>query len=236
MKRIIILILPLLFAISCTHTNELAKYDVDGSKIFTTTLVKPEARVIQITTVTSNQKKEKESILEQIASSIGSDLITYEKKRALEKAINTEMLIEKVADGLENSLQAYLNMKSVDTLGDSTDFICNIVLEKCELIVEQNTVSIKMYSNAEITERKSGELVWANSEYRTNYLNLDFSSNKGNTTEQNLINTIQLLLVDEAKLVSAVSGAADDIGFKMGETLREDVIEANKNKNKAKKK
>ncbi|GEM_PF-4225030 len=235
MKRII-LILPLLFAISCTHTNELAKYDVDGAKIFTTTFVKPEASVIQITTVTSNQKKEKESVLEQIASSIGSDLITYEKRRALEKAIDTEMLIEKVAEGLENSLQAYLNMKSVDALDDSTDFICDIVLEECELVVEQNTVSIKMYSIAEIKERKSGELVWANSENRTNYLNLDFSSSKGNTTEQNLINTIQLLLVDEAKLVAAVSGAADEIGMEMGETLREDVIEANKDKNKAGKK
>jgi len=103
-------------------------------------------------------------------------------------------------------------------------------LEEVKLLMSNNSVSLYVHSTASITKRTTGEMVWENSETKT----IPLEDNTGNTTKnkslENVFSAIQLAALDPNQIKKLVEDAADDVGTYMAETLREDVVEANKEK------
>lgn len=217
---------------SCAHTNDLAKHNVKGSTMHFKEVVKPAAKsvLIERSTNISNKGKKTEDVVLDILTSVGSGFIEADKQKKLEEAINTKDMLHSIAGKLSESINSYLDVTTVEKISDKPDYFCSVVLEEVKLIMDDNSVSLFVRATALITNRTTGEKVWENAEIKT----IPLEDNSGNTTKNKSINevfsAIQLAALDTAQIKKLVEDAADDVGNFMAETLREDVVDANKEK------
>lgn len=231
MKKVfyLILILPILLSIGCGHTNNLSKYSVDGKTIMFTDVVASGARKIKIVTQESYGKKDATDILSVIAS-VGSEILNADSRSKLESAVDPKLLVGYVSAGLEDALVKYLDIEAVSSLRDNPDFLVETVLDACSLIVSPNGVSVYVKANARIIDRASGELVWENWESRTIPVERHYTTGQESKTLERVFNAAQLAALSPAEVNEVVGMAADDVGYFMAETLREDIIKSRKQK------
>ena len=217
----------------CSHTNELAKYNVRGQNYLYRDFVSSNAGMIQIVTEDYSAKKDSgqsdtEKVLSAIAS-IGSDIISENAKEKLENSVNTQSLVGYISTGLEEALKTYLDAKSVETVDDNPQFIVETTLNECKLIVRKNGTFVNVNAKSVIIDRATGNVVWDNTEVRTIPINTNYTGSKETSSVENKIfNAIQLTSLSEEELNKAVGRAAEEAGYEMGKTLREDVAEINK--------
>lgn len=240
MKKIIltIFVLSTIFIASCGHTNDLAKFDVNGSKILVNEVVKPDARSVKIemmSTATENNKGVAGAVLDVIAN-VSTNVLAEDKQKKLQETIDTRKLLYAISDNLQNSLRTYLQVEPVESLDDNPDFICTINLEKCKLLLDQNKVAIYVNATASIVDRMTGQIAWENVESKTIPLSESYGSEIKNSTMESAFNALQLASLDENQINEIVDEAADDVGNYMAETLRDDVAEAHKQRMKSKNK
>lgn len=230
-RYILFLFFAVLVFVSCSRTNELAKYNFNNSKIVFKTHVAAEARQIQIETRESYNKKEGDSVLDAIAS-IGSDILSAENHERLTNAVHTEELCNYIADALADAMHSYLNTEEVASFDEDPQFIADVNLTDCKLIVAPNGVSVYVNADARLVDRNTGNIVWENWESRNVPIG-ETSSNSTNQEEsktvERVFNAIQLAALDEEELNRVVGVAVDDVGYLMAETLREDIVESRKN-------
>jgi len=218
---------------SCAHTNDLAKYNVQGSTMHFKEVVKPAAKSVLIersSSTDTKKSKKTEDVVLGILTSVGTGIIEADKQSKLEEAIDTKELLHSIAEKLSESINSYLDVTSVEKTSDKPDYFCAVVLEEVKLLMNNNSVSLYVHSTASITKRTTGEMVWENSETKT----IPLEDNTGNTTKnkslENVFSAVQLAALDPNQIKKLVEDAADDVGTYMAETLREDVVKANKEK------
>lgn len=231
---IFILIISAVLITSCAHTNELAKYEIRGKNILYNEKVSPNARQVQITTVSqanTNSKDEKKStaisILETVAS-IGADIISEDAKSKLQKDINTVDMVGYVTYGLQDALHTYLEVNEVESISDKPDFICNVILETCELRISTNQISVFVSTTGTIIDRATGNIVWENTETMTKPIKSNNAIQNNTKLEEDAINLLQLTSLKADELNKIIGATVDDAGYEMGETLRKDIAEMNK--------
>ncbi|MBU0474184.1 MAG: hypothetical protein KKF62_08465 [Bacteroidetes bacterium] len=227
---IVLIISSMLF--SCAHTNDLAKHNVQGSTMHFKEVVKPAAKSVLIERSSTDTKKSKknEDVVLDILTSVGTGFIEADKQNKLEEAIDTKDMLHSIAEKLSESINSYLDVTAVEQISDKPDYFCSVVLEEVKLLMSNNSVSLYVHSTASITKRTTGEMIWENSETKT----IPLEDNTGNTTKnkslENVFSAIQLAALDPNQIKKLVEDAADDVGTYMAETLREDVVDANKEK------
>lgn len=236
MKRLTLISFILLSLIwtGCSHTNELAKYNIRGMNFLYKDFVSSNAQIIKIITTDYSSepdtgKSETEKVLSSIAS-IGSDIISDNAKEKLEKSVNTELLVGYISSGLENALETYLEAKTVESMDNDPQFIVETTLEECKLLVQKNGTYVNINAKSEIIDRATGRVIWDNREIRTLPINQNYTSNKETSKVENKIfNAIKLTSLTKKELNNAVGRAAEEAGYEMGKTLREDIADINKN-------
>lgn len=230
--RLLFIVLFAALISSCSHTNELANYDLRGKTVLYKEKVGPLAKQIQIETVSESNNKSDEkkstavSILETVAS-IGADLVSEEAKTKLQKNIHTDEMVEYITYGLKDALHTYLEINEVETVSDKPDFICNVVLEKIELRVSNSYTSVYVSALGTIIDRATGKIIWENREVATKPVKSGDADNKNSKLMEDALNILQLTSLDPEELNKIIGATVDDAGYAMGELLRNDISELN---------
>lgn len=233
MKRTFILLFVVLTAVlfnGCGHSNELAKFDVNNSKVLFRENVGPNARYVKIEQQSTAQKENKNglgAVLDVIAS-VSNSVLAEEKQNKLRESIDTERLLYSISDNLQEAMHIYLDINPVEKLSDKPDFICTIVLKDCKLLLNQNQVSIYVNATASLVDRATGEIAWKNYESRTISLSESYGEHISDSGLESVFNALQLASLDENEINEIVDAAADDVGTYMAETLRNDVAKSHK--------
>src|SRR5690606_22377774 len=213
----------------CSGTNELAKYNLNGTAVMFTERVSRNASEIQITTEDPANKKEDNTVL-GILASVGSDILSDDSKAKLKSAVDTRILAGYVSEGLRNAMETYLSITPVDEVSDNPAYIVETVLEECKLVVKETGVSVYVQANGRIIDRASGNLVWENWEGQTIPIDQNTTDGKSSKTVVKVFNALQLSSLDKDELNRVVGAAADDVGAYMAETFREDLVESRTSK------
>ncbi len=236
MKKLLLLFLPaVIFFAGCSHTNELAKYNLNGKGVLFNKFVAPEASRIEIVTVEQNQQnknEKKDSFLDAIAS-IGSEILSADNRAKLINSVNTDSLVNHVSAGIENALIAYLNVKPVTNFEGDPRFLVETTLNECKLLLQQSGVYVRVKATSTIIERGSGGIVWENSESETipiKQYSQSYDQKNDSKAISKVMTGLQLASLSEEELNRVVGAAAESAGRYMAETLRDDVAEANKKK------
>lgn len=228
----LIVILMLVLLASCAHTNDLAKHNVSGSSMLYKEVVNPEAKTVKIERVSI--ATDGGSSLLDVISAVGSGILTADLEDKLEKAIDTKRLLYSISDNLAEAIHTYLDVSEVESLSDKPDYICNINLEECKLNMSQYGVYIKVEATASIIKRKTGEIVWENSETKFIPLEEYYESTIEDASLESVFNVVQLASLDAEEINQIIDDAASGVGTYMAETLREDVAEAHKQRTEKK--
>ncbi len=213
----------------CAHTNELAKYELSKKGILFVNNTSPDAATIKVVTQTpSDQKKEKNDLLNTIAS-VGSDILSSSSVDKITNSVRTDSMAVYVSDGLKNALITYLNIEPVSSLQDDPQFVVETTLEECKLVASASSVSVSVRAYARIIDRKSGNIVWDDDETQIIPIRQDYSDTKDNSATLNKVfSAVQLASLSEKQIQHVVNVAAKGAGKEMGETLRKDVIDSRK--------
>jgi len=217
---------------SCGHTNELAKFDVQGSKILFKQIVSPQARTVKIekfneVKTTNNDKNGLAGLLKAVVE-VGNDILAADKQAKLQKLISTDALLSAITDNLGESMSTYLEISPVNDLSDNPEFICTVKLNSCKLLIDKDKLAIYVSSSANLIERATSQIVWKNSESRQIPIQKNYGTelNAGDLTD--VVSALQLAALDEKQINAIIDEAADDVGSYMAETLREDVAKSHK--------
>ena len=229
MKHLILLFSPviILFFAGCAHTNELAKYDLTGRKMFFSNSVSNEASTIQFVdnTSPSNDKNKDSKDLASTLASIGSDILSGTSQARISNAVNTASMADYVSQGLKTALVSFFNVKDVNSADKGPQFIVETTVERCELVTGDKNVSIKIKASSRIIDQSSGNIVWDDNETSTIPLQDNYSNNsKNGKTANKVLSAVQLASLSDRDIQKVVDDAAINAGRKIGETLREDVV------------
>jgi len=231
------IILTVVLLGGCGHSNELAKFDVNNSKVLFRENVSPNARYVKIEQQSTAEKKSKEglgAVLDVIAS-VSNSVLAEEKQNKLKESIDTKKLLYAVSDNLQEAMHTYLEINPVEKLSDKPDFICTITLKECKLLLNQNNVSIYVNAAASLVDRMTGQIAWENYESKTISLSDSYGEQIKDSGLESAFNALQLAALDENEINEIVDAAADDVGNYMAETLRDDVADAHRERNQKQK-
>ncbi len=232
MFKVAFLIFSLALIAGCSRTNELARYNVKGSKIIIREHVAYDARTIQFEEITSSSstKDNQESVsdvIEAIAD-ISSGILTSEAKQRLQQAVDTESMVSYISASLAETFDAYLDMKIVESMNDEPAFITEVTLNSCKLIMSSSSMSIYAKATAEVFDRSTGNLVWENSESET----IPIEDKTGNVVNEKaverFVNAIKLNTLNPEEINEVLGNAVSEVGYEMGRTLRSDIAESYK--------
>ncbi|MCE2503744.1 MAG: hypothetical protein J4G05_06770 [Chlorobi bacterium] len=209
--------------ISCGHTNNLTQYDIVGKRAF--------YRAHSSTSGSSKaivDSPDNDNIVADIVAIIGSGVVSDRARKKLQRAINTDSIANAIADGMRRSASDYLGIREVKSMSDDPDFIVETELTEFRIISTKTGLNARVCAKSRIIDRRSGGVVWENSEGHTINVSNTFSALYGPDAVQfgaSVFNAVQLLDMDEEDIRKFINPTAEEAGRKIGETLREDVAE-----------
>lgn len=228
MKRFFVLmLLPVaLLAVGCGHTNQLAKYNINGrTAIYRATMSSDAASGLAIIESPSD------NTALGVISAIGSVVVSNEGRKKLEKAVNPETVSQAVAGGIRQASMEYLGIRAVEDFSQNPDLIIETEVTDFKIVSSSAGLHVRVRGNSRIIERQSGEVVWENAESHTVPLSetyLAAIAPQAISSGVSIFNAVKLLDLSEDEIRKVVNSAATDAGKEIGETLREDVAEVNR--------
>ncbi len=231
MKKITVLIsiAAALLYIGCSHTNELAKYNLNSKRVIFQNNVSADAARIQFVDETPAPKEKEKKDLVSVLASVGSDILSETSKIKIADAVSTDSVANYVSEGLANALVTFLNVTPVASINDNPDFVVETTIEACQLVTGTHGVKIRVHASSRIIDRNSGNIVWDDSETQTVPVQRNDGYDSNNSSTMNKVFTaVQLSSLSEKEIQKIVDDAAKNAGRLMGETLREDAADANK--------
>mgnify|MGYP007030111373 CR=1 FL=1 len=214
------------------RTNNLSKFDLNSKKMYFEEIVASGATNIRITYSSDRppSKDDPGGIIKDIAKGIGTAFLSADIESKLIRAANPDTIIQAISFGVENALVKYLNVQPQYTLNNESEFVVTTILEKCELVSNPNGIYISVQAEVEITQRGTGELVWENTETNYSPIRQNYAYGTTSSSVSDVIQATQLATLSEPELRTIINSAAQDVGRKMANTLREDIREALKEK------
>ena len=215
------------FIIGCSHTNELAKYRLTGLRYVSESSVESGAANVDIS---FDQMSAGSNPVTGILVAIGEGITTAEATNKLERAVKPAGVAASIAHGFERDLIRYLEVQR-GASGDSIpDLIVNTHLEELKFHSGSSGVFVKIKAQTTIIDRASAAIVWQNREETEMPIR-----NSGNATGVPILGTIvgivnaaEFFKLSEKEIQDIVLSSAEDVGYLMGETLREDAAKTKK--------
>jgi len=228
MKRFLVLMLlpVVLFLGACGHTNQLAKFNINGrTAIYRATMSGDAASSLAVVESPSD------NTTLGVISAIGSVVVSNEGRQKLEKAINPDTVSQSVAAGIRQASMEYLSIRPVTDFSQNPDLIIETEVTDFKIVSSSAGLHVRVQGNSRIVERQSGEVIWENSESYTVPLSetyLAALAPQAISSGVSIFNAVKLLNLSEDEIRKVVNSAATDAGKEIGETLREDVAEVNR--------
>jgi|WetSurMetagenome_2_1015567.scaffolds.fasta_scaffold123109_2 hypothetical protein len=222
-KNLLILIIPAICYFGCTHTNELAYFNLSNKNILFTQWVNPD---LSSAKVVINTSYESVNPLAVILSDFGSIYTEGEIREKLQNAVDADSIIYSITEGLKNGLNTHYKINIVDNLEDEPQFIVEAKLEKFCLSSNSTGIYASVNCDVIITERKSAKTVWENTEISTipvNYIMISFYETTLIRTAKSIINAVRLMNMSEEEIRNAINNTAKEVGKIQSERLREDI-------------
>ncbi len=227
--KFVVSLLAVVVVVGCTHTNNLAEFDVRNATYVFIDKTGPEAREVSIQSNASSGAKKNDSDIGTLISGVAVAGVTAGKQAELADKVNTENLIEHISKGMQQSLELYLGAEISENTSDRPDFIVENTLTKCELCIGVSSTYLAVSAHSRILERATGKLVWENAETRSIPLNEALNLRLGtfnNDIEAQAFVLAKILAMPTDGINQKLGAAAEGVGAEMAETLREDIVES----------
>lgn len=233
-SRAKILILLPVFAISallygCTHTNNLAGFNIVSSKILFKKYVPYDISKVNVDINTGyGYGNDTKSTIAIILGGIGSGYTEGQVEQKFRNAINGDSISNNIMGGIKDGLLTYCRINPVLTLGDDPGFIMETQLLKFYVESSSYGIYVKARTKAILTDRNTARTVWENDETASVPLYDVYIPSFGSPvieTSKSIINAIRLMNMSEEELRFAINAAAEEVGKMQSETLRKDIAD-----------
>lgn len=207
----------------CGHTNNLAQYNIAGK----TALFRVYASTTGSSFAVVESPKE-DNLVADIAAAVGSGILSDQARKKLQNAVVPEEITEAVSKGMWTAATDYLALRPVHNIGDDPDLIVETELTDFKLVSGSSGIVARVKAKSRIIDRRSGGLVWDNSESHTINLSNTLPGLFGPDAVQTgvgVFNALQLVNMSDDEIRRVINSAAEVAGREIGETLREDVVE-----------
>ena len=224
----LLLLVASVLAAGCGHTNNLAKYDVQGKKA----LFRVHAAGSASTYAHVESPAKKNTVVDIIAA-IGSGIVSDQGRKKLERAVNGDSISHSVALGMKRAVTDYLSITAVDDISQNPDFIIESEVTSYTFVSGSWGLSMKVEATSRMIDRKTGGIIWDDSESHTIPLSqtvLAALGGKAASSGASVYNAIELLSLDEDDIRRVVDRASEEAGREIGETLREDIADMHEGK------
>jgi len=228
MKKLflVFILFPILF-FSCTHINELSKYNIANKKVLLKQQVNPNIEKVQ---VLFNYDFFSRNLIEVVLEEIGSGYVESRVKEKIQNAIDFDSLSNSISSGLEEGLITYYRTTMVNTLDSNPDYILESILDKFRLKSDSYGIYAQISTRGRLIDRQTANLIWQNDETYTlplGFTTFYYSGDKKITTTTGIINAARLLQMTEEEIKASVEATANEAGLKQCEQLRYDISESN---------
>jgi len=231
-SRVKILILLPVFAISallygCTHTNNLAGFNIVSSKILFKKYVPYDISKVNVD-INTGYGNDTKSIIGVILGGLASGYTEERVKEKFRNAINGDSISTNITDGIKEGLLTYYRITPVKALEEDPMFIMDTQLLKFYIESNSYGIYVKAHTKAILTDRNTARTVWENDETSSIPLYDVYIPSFGSQTIQtskSVLNAIRLMNMTEEELRFAINAAAEEVGRMQSETLREDIAD-----------
>lgn len=230
-KKISYFILFAFFAVafqSCSHTNELSKFNLQNKKVLFRNSTSPGFASSNISF--DGKFYGDRSIVEEIVNTVASIFSESAVNEKIKRVISPDTVSSIMGDEFKNSLTTYFNVLSTDSISDQPDFLVDTEFIGFRLASRPEGVFAIIRTGSRIVEKKTAKLVWDNKEnydlpLRNNYAGY-FPDGRVRTAA-GTINAITLMNMSDEEIRSAIKEVTKEVAKEMSETLREDIAEMN---------
>ena len=225
--KFIILISVLALISGCSHTNELMRYDITGTKIlFKKYSVPGYANVnVFLNDEVNDNSKYPYVVLIKI---FGEEKIKSDVREKLKKAINPDSIVTSISNSIKDEMITYYGIIPVDSVSDNPQFVCETRFEKFSLNSGSYGVTAEIKSRVTITQRPTGKIVWENTEHQhlpVYDIMISYAGGKLSRTVGSVVNAVRLSNMTEEEIRESIRNAAAETGKEQCRTLREDISE-----------
>jgi len=234
-KLTLFVMLLALIISSCSHTNNFSQYNMAKSKVlFEKAFGSDINKVHQYSSNTHSKKESDAEFFSRTALSIGSAFIGNDIEDKFTKAVNPDSIASAISQGVENTLIKYFQIQTESDVAGEYDYICIVALDKCEITSGSAGVYLNVGATTRITDRKTGGIVWEDSENEN--IQLRFSTTNYNSKsglERTLNDATQVAMLaslTEDEIRKAVRNASSEVSRLFCQTIQEDFMEMNKKK------
>ncbi|MBC8485182.1 MAG: hypothetical protein H8D45_03970 [Bacteroidetes bacterium] len=199
-KILFLTILSLLF-LNCSHTNELAKFNLVNK----TVLFKyySNSDLARVNVSIDNEYLYKDNPFTVILTDIGESYAESEIIEKLQRALFPDSISSSISKGIEEGLITYYDMKPVDTISDKPDYIVETRFERFRLSSSRIGVFANIDSRVMIIDRKTAKTVWENSESSHVPIYdvvISYTGSRIVRTTKSIVNAIRLMQMTEEEI------------------------------------
>lgn len=237
-KSILVILILSSILFSCSHTNLLKDYNLNGELIYFEAKVSPSGYEVKINddyNPSFNDSSKTGSLLNtivEIATSIGEGILAQDLYKKLNKAVNPDTIVNDIANDFQNNLIKLIKIRSTKNIYDEYQYFAQIFLEKCDVIISSNDIFLNLSVKANITNVPSAKVIW---EYSTEFKKPFRSHLLSNTDSPSLLKNISqaysIYSLSEDEIRIAINKASYEISKEIYETFREDYQKSLKNSN-----
>lgn len=212
---------------SCTHFNELYKYNLSSKAVLFKNYINPQMSGVNIclNTEVLNDKIPFGIIL----ADIGAGYLEEKVKEKLEKVIQPDSIVNIISSGMKDGLMTYYDISPVDSLSENPEFILETRLNKFTLRSGTAGVYAHIDTKVMIINRPTGATVWENDESSSIPIYdvmLFYPTPPLIRSTGSVVNAVRLLNMTEEEMKVAIDAAAKVVSKDQTERLRIDISEA----------
>lgn len=225
----LLLIIPIILSLSCSHTNELAKFNLLNKTVLFKHYSKHDLTRVNVSI--DDEYIHADDPFTVILTDIGESYMESEVREKMQKALNPDSISISISNGIEEGLITYYSMKPVTSLAGDPQYIVETRFEKFRL--RSNTVGVfaNIDSRIIITDRKTAVTVWENcesSDIPIYDVIISYTGSRIVRTTKSIINAIRLMQMTEEEIAVAINIAAGEVGKEQSDQLREDIADTRK--------
>jgi hypothetical protein len=163
-------------------------------------------------------------IIGDLTVNLGTALSAGYMENKLNNSLRNVGVKDILIDDFRNTLIKFGNIKVSESINDNYKYINTINLEKYEILTNDNGIFLTMEISADIKDRESAKIIWADRESKVIKLDLEDESLRRSGKKINEIKQIIVLaLISEDKITNALNNATKSISKEFTDTIIKDL-------------